>query len=352
MNDQHKSVPLLTVSFALLICAVVVANVWLTFGSLVFSLIIPELARTRSENTEVRWLSFLPELVSLLLIGCGLYLLLEDGHSIWSRYGTVLCCVGVPGCLGAFPYPRLKRKSETKATSAENTKQSGQLSALIIDLIPCAIAAMFIRKLVITGTWEEVDLAVIAVVSLFLLFTTAGCLLSVAHLELRCRLSGYILFAHCSFVTVLEGWVKMSPERDWSESSNLPAPEILFWGLMILEFTAIVWFRMGQKIDQQQNSDNIATQLAGSLNEYAAVCNLAALPMTPLCVGRFLLLVSFLLPQQRSLVTHVAEPHLGFYCLALAILFAEIVIGLAQMKFIEETFIQRGASLEFSQDTA
>ena len=352
MSDQYKSMLLLTVSFALLFCTVVVTSVWLTFGCLLLSLVIPWYWLIRNEDAQYHWLRFLPELVSLLLIGCGLYLFSEDGHSRWSRYGTVFCCVGVPGCLGAFPYPRLKRKSETKVTSADNTKLTGQLSVLIIDLIPCAIAAMFIRNLVITGIWEEAGLAVIAVVSLFLLFTTAGCLLSAPHLELLCRLSGYILFAHCSFVTVLEGWVKIYPERDWSESSNLPAPELLFWGLMILEFTAIIWFQMGQKTEKLRSRDNFAKQLAGSLNEYAAVCNLAALPMTPLFAGRFLLLASFLLPQQRSLVTHVAEPHLGFYCLALAVLFAEIVIGLAQMKFLEETFIQLRSTMEFSEDTA
>lgn len=305
---------------------------WLAWGALqliVLGQFVLDRDRTSLKNSLRRGI---PQLVASALLGVGFWVGLQSADRFIHEIGVILTIVGVGGLLGWFPLPQGRSRNIVRERLSDQ---------LVTSLIPVVIAALLLYRSVQQGNWSEAELAILTVVSLFTLALCGVRFIGELTVERRCRLSVLTILSNANLASVLSGWELLHPDRNWSATSNLPTGQELFISILVVESLAtcvmLAGFRALLLDDELSHSE---ASLAGVFQRspliggsiFIGVFTLAGLPPLAGAWWRFAFLSSMLLPQERSVVTTLTEPHPGFVALGIAYAAITLIVAIGHLR--------------------
>lgn len=265
--------------------------------------------------------------------------------------------------------PESASRSEFSAWSWQSFRLND--SAFTGRLTSVLLGATLLQSLIHHTLWSERELAIVAVVSLCILILTAIRLRDVDSALEQLHLATCLLYGNAGIASVLAGWEKLHPDRLWSITSNLPSGDWLFAAILVTEASALFawyillprvnvndigsapgqepsrpspeWRTSGPISTTSNQAEPVATETPSASKhsmwqedksaeakdtpvaadllwrslEWIARGSLAGLPPLPGLWWRMLLLAALLLPQERSVITSLTEPHAGFVALSL-----------------------------------
>ena len=345
---QEADVLLLS-SFILLMIAATGPAPWFGWGALqlvVLGQIVLDRDRTSLKNSFRR---SGPQLLASTLLGIGFWVGLSSSDRTIHEVGVILTIVGVGGLIGWFPLPLGRSRNVVRERISDQVATT---------LIPVVIAALLLFRCVQQGGWSEAELATLAVVSLFTLALCGVRLHGELSIERRCRLATLTILSNAGIAIVLSGWELLHPDRNWAGTSNLPTGAELFVSILVVEsLAALVMLVSFQAVFQNNDVPHLESSLTGIFHRSPVlttsilfgVFTLAGLPPLAGAWWRFALLSSLLMPQERSVVTGLSEPHHGFVALAVAYAGIVLIVAVGQMRLFH--VIVADPSAESSQDS-
>ncbi len=333
-NIRMETNVLFVISLILLIIAASGPVPWLAWGALQLAVLgqfVLDRDRTSLKKSLRRGT---PQLVASILLAVGFWVGLESADRWIHQIGVILTIVGVGGLLGWFPLP------QGRGRNVVNERLSDQL---VTTLIPVAIVALLLYRCVQQGNWSEAELAMLAVVSLFTLALCGVRLMGELTVERRCRLSMLTILSNANLASVLSGWELLHPDRAWLATSNLPSGQELFCSILVVEtLAALVILMSFCTLFRDTESSHPESSLSGIFRRNSiiggsllfGVFTLAGLPPLAGAWWRFAFLSSMLLPQERSVVTTLPEPHPGFITLGITYAAITLIVALVHLRLI------------------
>lgn len=257
-----------------------------------------------------------------ILYTAGFWMFLNSPDVQQHQLGVLLILTGIGGMLGWFPLPYIHPRSEAHRSSEGITTE---LTLIGNSLLPVIISALFLFRAIQRNPWSESELALLAVISIYSFSLSAIRLSATFSSTERCQLVTLMLLSKANIATVLAGWERIHPDLDWALTSNLPSGQVLFFAILVIDALGLISLVFG-------------LHFKGRLANSAAILGMLSLGGVPPFPGAWWLFALFsvlLLPHQRSVVTHLLEPHDGTIALAVGYAAASLLamlghLGLAQ----------------------
>lgn len=340
-----------------MLTAVLLQSAWVSWLALQLSVMPVLLYRSAEQGLKSSVRSAMPMVLSSLLLAAGFWIGISASDQFTHQVGIVLLCVGVGGLTGWFPVIAKTEFQVNKAPLSNFVSHS---------LIPVCLGALFFFRCVHAFEWNEEDLALLAVVSLFSLAVCGIRLMGSLSIQQRMQLSILTILCNANIATILSGWEKLFSERTWEATSNIPSGAVLFVAVLITESTAVVLMLFCLRGVPKPNSSELTeAELVQELNAHRWLrklflignLSLAGFPLLPGALWRFALLMALTLPHQRSNVTQLAEPHLPFIYLAIGYMLVTILssvgqVRLLQLLMVNQTFNKETQNIEAASATS
>ncbi|TWT34981.1 hypothetical protein KOR42_53470 [Thalassoglobus neptunius] len=205
------------------------------------------------------------------------------------------------------------------------------------SLLPVLAASVFLFRFSLLSQWSVSEVSVLAVISVCCLGLWGLRLQSEVDGVSRVRILINSIFAQANLATVLSVWSARSPGLSWGESSNLPSVESLLCLILVIESLTALVFVFCTFNRREHEGDGGRALSRSRIWQCAATLSLCGVPPLPGAWWRLMLCNALLLPYQRSVLTHLTEPHRGFIALAIVTLLVNLLLatgGIRQVRLM------------------
>ncbi|MEW4487074.1 hypothetical protein AB1L42_03285 [Thalassoglobus sp. JC818] len=226
----------------------------------------------------------------------------------------------VVGLFASLEWMSIKRD----AASNEDSSIANLLSRTIL---PVLAASVFLFRFSLLSQWTTSEASLLAAISICCLGLWGLRLQSQIDSTSRGRILTNVIFGQANLATVLSVWSARNPRLSWEESSNLTSPDSLFCLILVIESLAAfvyVWSSFDRSHCEEDENERPSQS---KIWEMAATLSLCGVPPLPGAWWRLMLFNALLLPHQRSVLTHLTEPHRGFIALAIVTLLVNLLLA-------------------------